>query len=170
MVKYKGSYPEAPHILPKMTWITKDFLLCLYTCTGHIILHCWNFFKCVQGRSGRPITHFVIEILLIAGSKATDDSVLFPEEDKSLLQALHCFHVLIRVNGWIGVIEEPNKNFSWRRQDALSFILHSEMLTIIHLSNQVHLFRLQLIEPWFNTLYISLYWTMWPLWFLVDSK
>ena len=81
----------------------------------------------------------MIDLLIIAGSKATGNSVLSPQEDKSLLQALHCFHVLNRVNARIGVIQEPNKNFSLRGQDALSFILDSEMLTIIHLPNQVHL-------------------------------
>ena len=91
---------------------------CMHACTGHIILGLWNFPKCVQGRLGRPIIHFVMDLLTIAGSKAKN-SVLFPEKDKALLQASQCLHALNRVNGRIGAIQEPNKNFSWRGQDAL---------------------------------------------------
>ena len=51
-----------------------------------------------------------VDLLIFAGSKATGSSVLFPEEDKALLQASQSFHALNCVNGKIGVIQEPNKN------------------------------------------------------------
>ena len=51
-------------------------------------------------------------------SKATGNSVLFPEEDKALLQALQCFHFLNNLCQWQDWGKEPNKNFSGTGQDA----------------------------------------------------
>ena len=66
---------------------------------------------------------------------------------------LQCFCVLHCVNCRIKVLQESNKKFNCRSQDALksNSIPDSGMVTIIHLPNQGHLFTTQLVEPWFNT-------------------
>ena len=167
MAKYKSSVPEVPHILPKMMWINKDFLpcmhACMHACTGHIILGLWNFPDCAQGRLGRANITFCDRFINnCRGRQGSFTSFtvlpcpkLYQQQDWGNLRAKHKFHLketrctLINSKFWNPV----NNNSSSK---SVSIHSHHSWLN----PDLTHFF--------FS--FQNRYWTMWPLWFLVDLK